>query len=274
MRSMTSGGDVCWTSSRSSLQKPVIVFENALVCDWAEWGWVHDQLSGEFDLLLRNRTLGAREVYGGVRYADQGTGWLGGRPFVAVGHSIGAVLAEELAATLHDQCRALVLVDGSSLSQFRETSPAFSTILWLRQETVVQAARALRPGWKPSADWLTGISELPEWAQRRMLSSLARPGFWIEGYWDLTYAIRAQRPGQTTARYEGPTWALIAEGSAESENVAGGQLDVRRDGRAVIVEGADHNSIVMSRHHVETVVAAIRAAAGAAISGGVGRWSA
>ena len=250
-----------------------VVFENALICSTTEWAWVREHLRGELTTLAYDRAGVGDSVRPAARL-DAGAqvarlAALLGRlavapPYVLVGHSVGGLLVRSFARRHPADVAGLVLVDSSDPAQApgaHDQDRLRNHLTFAHRLLGAGAGAALRRR-DPFHGVLPG---LPPAERELAVRQLGRPGMHFTAAAELRAYRRswcADAALWTAAPHHGPT-VFLSAGETIRDNRAHAarqqrMIDAVAGARHVVVDGADHESIVADREHAAVVADAIR----------------
>lgn len=244
--------------------RPLFVLENGLMVPRGFWSWIANDLQAHGDVVTYHRAgYGASTGTGGVgrvrpfshlvgdledlleHLGEERTG-----PVVLIGHSLGGYLVHELAAARPDLVDRVVLIDSTHPDELRNSpQQAFAA------EGVLDSLRmgrwSLRLGLGP-------MLEQPRWAyqlsgdtatESMRLYRDARLWATALAEWQALVDSFAHATGTKSIAH--PLLVLTARASVAADEA---MLDLHRDfaeasplGRHVVLEQADHESILTSR---------------------------
>lgn len=258
-----------------------VVFENALICSTTEWAWIREHLRGRLSTLAYDRAGIGDSTRPAVRLdAAAQVGRLRellGRldvapPYVLVGHSVGGLLVRSFAHRHPTEVAGLVLLDSSDPHQVPgpDDYDALRNHIDLAHRLVVGGTLAAARRHGRFASVLPG---LPEDERELAKRQLERPGMCFASAAEL----RAYRRTWCTdaARWTGGsgTTLFISAGKTLAHNPRHERrqqkmIDSVAGARHVVIEDADHESVVADRDQAARVAELILEVAGVPVAEG------
>jgi len=237
------------------------------------WEWITQGLSVRFPTLTYQRAGYGRSRCGAaepfrldtavrdlIELIDLRTGE---RPVVVVGHSLGGYLALRAAGRLPARVAGVGLIDSSHPGELqRSPRQADGAEILASRLALTSASLRLglgsllaRPGW---------VDELPESVRRLALAQYRDARMWMAGLreWRAVQAEFQAFDG-VLPRIDAPLLVLTAAITAQFDPVHGElQAELAKSAPRAehhVVDGADHNSIIMRRSHAARVTELITA---------------
>lgn len=247
---------------------PVFVLENGLMAPSGFWGWTVQELSALGDVITYHRA-----GYGASRPGEGSRGFqelvadleslvsgVSKRPVVLVGHSIGGYLAHQLTHARPDLISAVVLVDSAHPAELRR-SPQQR----LGAETLVPSLRlthaSLLLGLGPLLEPPTWSYQIPEQDRAETLRIYRDARLWATAVQEWQAMLDQFETTDDVEHLSRPLLVLTARASVSSDP---DMLELHQElaqsadvSDHVIIEGANHDTILTSRKVAEQVVRAI-----------------
>jgi pimeloyl-ACP methyl ester carboxylesterase len=253
-----------------------VVLENAMVCSTTEWAWVREHLRGTVSTLAYDRAgigasrrpprrLTAAAKVAELRELQQALGLT--PPYVLVGHSVGGLLCRSYAWRHRAEVAGVVLVDSSDPSQASGwDQDALRGHVSFGHRLLVLAALSAA-GRHGRLDGV--LPDLPAAERARAVAELRRPAMHLA----CAAELRAYRRDwcADAARWDASADPGPAVFLSAGETLTGNPKHARRQqavidavpgARHVVVDGADHETIVTDPGHSTAVATEILAVAG------------
>jgi pimeloyl-ACP methyl ester carboxylesterase len=272
-RSLTTSDGNSIAYRRSGLERPdapVFVLESGLLSTADHWAWIADELAAIGTVVTYHRpgygsstavTATAMDLDDLVTIADELLHEAAsGRPVVLVGHSLGGYLSLLTASRTAADVRAVVLVDSSHPDELRRSERQRIGAEHLRSgfERMAVALKAGSGVLLPVPAW---VESLPREVRRTALAHYRDARMWQAACreWDAT--VRAFRNQRGVPSPNCPVLALTAEQTRRDEEV---QYELHAEmaaagasGQHVVIDGADHDSVLTNQGHAKQVAACI-----------------
>ncbi|GAA1973014.1 alpha/beta hydrolase [Amycolatopsis minnesotensis] len=255
---------------------PTVVFESGLSCPCTEWAWVLRGIDGRFPYVVYDRPGNgwspARGRRGAAKTNDVTAGLLAAlglpAPYVFVGHSVGGLVARAFAAGRPDQVAGLVLAESSHPDQGSRVPAQREALLMVRHNISNLRLRSffgVDVGPEPMRYFRALPPELVACTVHAVSSAAVWRGAAMEfDVWESRWAKEVRDkplPGDL------PVAVLTAGVNADPQHlVLQRELAELSDvHRHTVVDGADHNGLVMHREPAAEIVGAIEWAATARV---------
>lgn len=257
-------------TGRASNQ-PAIVLETGLTAMSACWSWIQDELAKETRVLAYDRAgLGWSEASAKPKDAATIARELREltlraelkRPFILVGHSMGAFFARAYAAEFPEDLAALVFIDGSHPEQIERSpnvSRAMRRFFWFLKATPAMADYGVMK-WANNFGLARHCDKLPPPAHDAILRAFSSPQHMratareASEWFTSAQQIRDRKLGAL------PLLVLTAPDRAMQ-----GWMDLQKElaalssrGRHVVIPNATHMSILTEKDHALRAAAEIK----------------
>lgn len=250
-------------------EAPTYVLENGLMATAESWAWLVEQLNEHGNVVTYDPagygcSTKARGLVAGPDTRREDLAFLASRlrgagPLVLVGHSMGGHVVDDLAGRGHLDVNALVLVDPTHPQEL-ERSPQQRVGAARVDDSLRVAAWSTRLGLGVVTDPPTMTHRLPERVRRAVVLKHQMPGVWATGLAEWTSLRRVFAGHDVKAAHAVPTLVITAEETETRDAAMGLMHDELASGpfsRRIIVTGAGHQDVIVSRTHARRCAEAI-----------------
>lgn len=252
---------------------PTVILESGLAFPSVQWCWVHPEVARFASVVAYDRAgtgwsepgpkpRDARRIVAELRAALQAAKVSG--PYVVVGHSFGGLLARAFADLYPEDVVGVVLVDAThpdELERSRRQREAMPTLERTMKTAPLLARLGILRLVLPRAGW---VRSLPPARAAEMVALLATPDAWTEA----TAEIAAWREYSNRQVRRAPSLgtvplAVLTGSDTVALDPVHGELQTELANLSPnsvhrVVDGADHESIVLDRENAMIITDAIR----------------